>query len=213
MMFFPDYAFTNVQGKKTRYQTLKVLLSVLLIFFYLFAVSRKNVTIIVDGAKKNIITSQHNVEAVLAEAGIRVASEDYLYPAPEEKVRTGSVITVKRAFPVTVLADGQQFEIRVADATVASALAKLGLTLGPLDRVEPSLEQTLTQGDTVCITRVERHFVTRRTEIPYREISRSSEKLDRGTSRIVQEGVTGVREETRLVTLENGVEVSRDLTI
>src|SRR5690554_2887542 len=128
MMFFPDYAFTNVQGKKTRYQTLKVLLSVLLIFFYLFAVSRKNVTIIVDGAKKNIITSQHNVEAVLAEAGIRVASEDYRYPAPEEKVRTGSVITVKRAFPVTVLADGQQFEIRVADATVASALAKLGLT-------------------------------------------------------------------------------------
>ncbi|NLZ37995.1 MAG: hypothetical protein GX893_00090 [Firmicutes bacterium] len=82
-------------------------------------------------------------------------------------------------------------------------LAVLDLTTGQLP--EHSRDRNENAG------RVEQYFVTRRIEIPFHRISRNNEQLDRGTSRVLQKGQKGLREETYLVTLENGVEVAREL--
>ncbi|HHU29085.1 MAG: 3D domain-containing protein [Bacillota bacterium] len=112
------------------------------------------------------------------------------------------------AFSVKVEADGQICEAEVGAETVADLLDRLGIELRELDRVEPALQHSLKPGDSVKVIRVEKHFVTRRREIPFQEIIRGNGRLSRGVLRVLQEGIKGIQEETVEITSENGSQVS-----
>ncbi|MGC8899793.1 MAG: ubiquitin-like domain-containing protein, partial [Candidatus Micrarchaeia archaeon] len=61
-----------------------------------------------------------------------------------------------RTNPATVFADGQRHTVFVQKGqTVSVALTQAGVTLGPLDRVEPGLAEPVSPGAVVKVTRVE----------------------------------------------------------
>ena len=171
----------------------------------------RNVVLVVDGERLTISSFSSSVQELLLEAGVQTGEACLLSHLPTEQVRTGMVIEITRAFPVTVFADGMKKVVSVAVATVGDAIGRAGLQLGTYDRVEPALGQLLQPGDTIRLTRVMRGKVTQQTEIAYREIRRGNAELDRGERRVVQRGAKGLREDTVEVTLEDGVQVGQRL--
>jgi uncharacterized protein YabE (DUF348 family)/3D (Asp-Asp-Asp) domain-containing protein len=174
------------------------------------ALSQCRVTLFVDGKSSELRTFSRDVAGVLNEAGVSVAAADFLSHQPAEPVIRGMTIEVKTAFPVTVLADGDEQVSYVAEAVVADVLAEHGISLRESDRVEPAADYLLQPGDTVRVTRVYQHLVTERTEIPFREIRRGNPRLDRGETRVVQRGINGLQQDTTEITLEDGVETFRE---
>jgi resuscitation-promoting factor RpfB len=97
--------------------------------------------------------------------------------------------------PVTV--DGATVELSIpAGSSVEYALDQAGITLGSLDRVEPTLFTSLNSGDEIRVTRVREEFETVQEIIPFDRQTVRTELLPDGETRISQPGENGLREIT-----------------
>lgn len=97
--------------------------------------------------------------------------------------------------PITV--DGAAIEISIpAGSSVEYALNQAGITLGSLDRVEPTLFTSLNSGDEIKVTRVREEFETVQEVIPFDRQTVRTELLPDGETRISQSGENGLREIT-----------------
>jgi hypothetical protein len=111
---------------------------------------------------------------------------------------------------ITIKADGNQINIEVpAGSTVQLALDKAGLTLGSLDRVEPSVFTLLTGTTSIQITRVREVFEVEESVLPFSRQIVKNESLPTNQKRIIQAGVTGLLQVTYRRIFENDQEVSR----
>jgi len=173
------------------------------------AIARHQITLLVNGESRVISTFSRDVAAVLRETGVSLSRDDLLSHRLDEPVTRGMIIEVTTSFPVAVLADGDELVTRVVYATVADVLSEQGIRLSELDRVKPAPDHQLEPGDSVKVTRVYRHYVTARIEAPFREIRRGNPQLDRGETKVIQRGISGLREDTKKITLEDGREISR----
>jgi hypothetical protein len=113
---------------------------------------------------------------------------------------------------VTLLADGQEVLLDVTGQPVAvrDLLAAAGVTLGPLDRVEPDLYVGVSDGMAVTVIRVQETFETERQPVPFEHKTVRSEAVPVGEHRLLQPGANGEMEITYKITLEDGVEVARE---
>ena len=171
-------------------------------------IARREIILRVDGESRVVTTFSHTVADVLDQVGIVMGEADLISHPPETTIKNGLVIEINTAFPVAVSVDGGQVVPLVVEGTVSDVLLKLGISLGELDRIEPSLSHKLVPGDSIEVVRVERYLVTQRTDIAIREIRRGNPSLDRGESRVLEKGAVGLREDTVEITLENGKEIS-----
>ncbi len=116
-----------------------------------------------------------------------------------------------RPILVTLRADGQEQMLQVIGQplSVRGLLEAAGVTLGPLDRVDPDLYVNVADGMTVVVTRVSETFETERQPLPFAHQTMRSEAVPVGERRLLQLGANGEVEITYQVTLEDGVEVSR----
>jgi hypothetical protein len=113
---------------------------------------------------------------------------------------------------ITLRADGREQPLLILsdEVTVRDVLDAVDVTLGRLDRVEPDLYVKVVEGMTVVVTRVDESFVTEREPVPFAHEMMRSEAVPEGERRLLQVGSNGEIEITYLVTLEDGVEVSRE---
>jgi len=173
----------------------------------------KQVTLQVDGREIEARTFAGQVGQFLNEQQITLGPEDVVLPALDAPVTKGMVVTVKRAVPVKIIADGQEREIWTPSVTVAEVLNKVGVTLQPQDRVTPDLTTTVRAGDTIKVTRVTYKMETVNREINYRVERRPDGKIEKGITRLVQRGQKGIQEETYRIVYEDGQETGRELVV
>jgi len=116
-----------------------------------------------------------------------------------------------RPILVRLRADGQEQMLQVTGRplSVGELLEAAGVTLGPLDRVAPDLYVQVAEGMVVTVTRVRETFETERQILPFAHQTMRSEAIPVGQQRLLQLGANGQVEITYRVTLEDGVEVSR----
>jgi resuscitation-promoting factor RpfB len=165
----------------------------------------------VDGVATEFRIFGGDVKGLLTRAEVEVTEDDWISHQFFEQLTDGMIIEVKKAFPVTVLADGDEHIIKAAASTVADVLNEVGINLTSTDRVEPQPEHVLERGDVIRVTRVYSMLTTIRTEIPFREIRRANVNMDRGATRLVQAGSSGLREDTFEITFEDGIETESKL--
>ncbi len=166
---------------------------------------------IVDGGKGRIVTSgAATVAELLEENGVVLGPDDLVVPSPDTPVRTGLRITVFRAIPVRVVADGEEREVRVVGRTVADVLARAGVTLGPKDKVFPGLWREVGAGDRVRVVRIREVEVVRRRTVPFRTIRRVERTVFPRPPRLLAEGRPGLVEEVYRVVYADGQQVSKD---
>lgn len=172
---------------------------------------QKQVTVQADGKTVVVATFAPTVGEVLAQQGIAPGEKDVVIPAPETGVKDGMMVTVQRAFPVAVSADGKTVEILTAPVPVAKVLEQAGITLSSLDRVQPGLDQELKPGDRVVVTRVTTKEISETREIAYTTEKRDDSTLEKGIRKIVRRGQKGLEKLLVRVTYEDGKEVKREV--
>ncbi|MCG0277348.1 MAG: G5 domain-containing protein [Thermanaeromonas sp.] len=193
------------------YRALRAVMGLVLSLWALVSIgwAERQVRVEADGQAVELVTRSWTVAGALEEAGVKLEPGDLVVPDPHSPVTPGLVISVTRAVPVSVEADGKKTVVKVPVPTVAQVLAAAGLTLGPMDRVETNLGT----GDKLYlkIFRVTQEIEVRSEAIPFKIERRADFSLERGVEKVVREGKPGLRYLKYRVTKEDGKEVKREL--
>jgi resuscitation-promoting factor RpfB len=97
--------------------------------------ARKTVTIQVDGKSHSLTTYSWTVAGALRAAHIQIRAGDEITPAPEQVLANRGEITLRRAVPISVLADGEYHQLTSAKGTPGELLTEAGIALIPGDRI------------------------------------------------------------------------------
>ncbi len=93
---------------------------------------------------------------------------------------------------VTVLADGQTYQVSSAADSVGQLLTDLGLTLGDLDRTTPAPTSRLAEGLVIRVTRVARHRVVEDVPVERKTVLLPVTGRATGFTKILAEGRDGL---------------------
>ena len=112
--------------------------------------TQKQVTVDVNGEETNVRTYAADVAGALSSAGVEVAPEDLVYPAPGEKLSSGDTVTVRTAKPVAVVIDGVAQEITSTAGTVGELIDQAGVA--GHSAVDVDRDQPVTDGMNLNVT-------------------------------------------------------------
>ncbi|MDN5332386.1 MAG: hypothetical protein PWP45_1611 [Tepidanaerobacteraceae bacterium] len=169
----------------------------------------KNVTIEDAGRKIEVKTHKSTVEELLKEKNISVSENDVVIPDVSSKLTDGCVIRIRRAFDVTITADGKEFAIKTQPDTVENILKKAGVELKEKDRVEPSKTTYIEKPVDIKVVRVEEKVIEELRKIPYKTVTRIDYDLPIGQTRLVQKGEDGQEKVVTKIRLEDGKVVEK----
>lgn len=171
----------------------------------------KQVEVIQGQETKTYWTSADTVQDFLKEQKIVLNEHDKLNLNPDAKLKKDMKIAIQRAFPLALVVGGKKQDVWSTSTTVADFLSQQGITLNELDRVEPELNQTVTENAVINVIRVEKVTDVVEEPIKYAIITKNDKHLEKGKQKVVTEGQEGLRSKHYEVILENGKEVSRKL--
>lgn len=96
---------------------------------------RKTVTLSIDGQTRHITTYAFRVGNLLQALEIPLSPQDDLSPPQDAWLKNGDRITLQRAIPVQILANGKISSIYSADRTPSTLLTQVGVSIFPGDQV------------------------------------------------------------------------------
>ncbi len=131
-------------------------------------------------------------------------------PAWHHPVADGDTVVLRRPVEVVLEVDGDEQTIVTLASEVQQLLSLQAVEVGPDDRVRPSPGTPLRGDETIVIERVAYVEETEEVTLEREEVRRETDDLDRGTTRLQQEGRDGLRRDTYEVTLVDGEEVERE---
>jgi uncharacterized protein YabE (DUF348 family) len=95
------------------------------------------VTLVIDGQQRRLRTQQDTVGALLADVGVTLYPEDIVTPADlSAPLEPRMIVQVRRARPVTIVADGHTVTFRTHVTSVTEALLEARVSVGPYDEIE-----------------------------------------------------------------------------
>ncbi len=112
---------------------------------------------------------------------------------------------------VTLIADGQTRVLATEALTVRDLLAEAGIALDADDRVVPVEPTFIEDGMTIRVIRVETRTEIQQREIPFGRRSVRDASIPAGETRLLEAGIVGIEELTFRITIEDGIEVGRQL--
>ncbi len=156
-----------------------------------------------------IETTDTTVGEALFNAGVTLYLADVVTPDISTSVTTGMEIIIRRARPLTIVADGITLETRTRGDTVADALADAGVALIGLDYAVPAEDTRLTPGLSIRVVRVSEEVLMEQQTLPYETVFEADSALELDQRRLVQAGQNGMVQSRVRVRFEDGVEVNR----
>ena len=165
--------------------------------------------IITDGeARWALRTTALTVAEALAEAGVTLGALDGVQPARETALVPEMAITIERAAPYIVAADGHTVSVNSDSTQVFGILADNGIALGPLDYTRPAADATVVPGSRIEVVRVAERIDTEEVAVPYETVFEAAPDMEIDTLVEATPGSNGLLQRLTRVRLENGVEVS-----
>ncbi len=147
-------------------------------------------------------TLQKDPDEILSDEGIAVMAFDVVdFTGFEGKM---GVINIKRAFPVTLVCDGETKRIMTPEVSVRELLHKEGIVLGPEDRLNIPKAFYLSKGDKVIVTRVKTVKEVAQEAIPFTTEYIKTPLLRSSRQKVLSYGAEGKKQITMEHTYENG---------
>lgn len=173
---------------------------------------QKPVTVIVDD---KTISSHYILPAmvkdVLADNNIVLGERDSVEPALDARISKNTQVIVSRAFKVTVIADGVSKEIYTAPIPIDEAIKTAGFTLTENDIVKTQAVEKTFPDQEIEVIRVTEQEICEEKAIPYGTETAVDPSLERGLTRTIKTGKTGLALDTIKITYYNGKEEKRQL--
>ena len=175
------------------------------------AVTSKDVQLTVDGGThREVSTRAGTVGQVLADQGIAVSRHDVVVPAVDTALTDGTAISVQYGRQVTVTVDGQAQTFWTTATTVEQALQSHHVDVDADDLVSTSRSSAIGRdGLSISVSTRTTSTVTKTSKIDFETTYKKSAKLDKGQTKVQQQGVAGVRTTTYTEVREGSKLVSR----
>lgn len=154
-------------------------------------VYRASEVTVVDGKKKYFVKTAGTVGDALEMAGVTLKEGDSLNFATDRYVFESMVITVKRAFGVTVTVDGKTTSYKISGGTVADALEKAKITLGEDDEINVGLDKKVKEGMKIRIKRVDYKTRKETETLSYSVKTVSDSSMYKDQTKVVKDGKDG----------------------
>ncbi|WP_370514178.1 ubiquitin-like domain-containing protein [Anoxybacillus sp. PDR2] len=116
-----------------------------------YEATKDHVVLTKNGERQEIRTHANTVKEVLKEQHIDLRPEDHVYPSLDTVVTDDLNIVWKASKQVTVKIDGKQKELWTTAESVRELLASQHITVGPYDRVSPSLDAPIQKGMSISL--------------------------------------------------------------
>lgn len=169
------------------------------------------VLVYVQGLPRTIEMAPLRVADVIDALSLSHVPAEAISPAPSTPWQRGTIVRVSVPLDVTVTADGRTVSLGLPPGIVADAIAVAGVEVGPHDYVTPARSARLGTGMAITVTRVAMNEVVEEIPLPFQEEVVETAELYKGDKRVLQEGVEGLQLDIYRVTMEDGVEVAREL--
>ncbi len=190
-------------NKANRFKVLTVLVVAASLSLGVYMYSAKEITLVLDEKTREITTYAETVEDLLQEEEILLDKLAYVSIPLDTKLDDNMKIIIKTPKPYTLAIGNNMDEVKSIYTKTRDVLNDLNINLGDLDYTSPGLDEKLSYGDTISITRVKEVIEEVEEVIPYESIVQKSNKLDNGTTKVIQEGEDGVKIKTMKSTFEN----------
>ena len=138
-------------------------------------------------------------------AEVTVGKEDLVNYSETTPVKDGMIISVARAFPLTVRYHGKKIALQMAVGTVADAIKKAGVTLGKNDVVSLDMSEVVAAGMVIFVDEVIYKERTETKEIPFDSVTKKDGSLPKGETRVTIKGENGQKEVSYKEKYVNGV--------
>ena len=182
--------------------------------FVVFNGLNRHVVINDNGHTTAIKTMKATVKEVLEQTGIKVDKADYVsmpFDAKLTKIHQ-NVINIKRAVPVSIKVDGKELDVKTYKDTVKEVLSDNKIIVDSDDKfVGSQLGDKIVSNMNISIVRVEEKTFTETSSIPFKTITKESNRLDKGVRNTVRQGKEGVREKLYKVVYEDGKQTAKQL--
>ena len=161
-----------------------------------------------EGESRVVLTALQDPHAIVELADLTLNENDSAHYTHETSGANSGTLEVIRAFPVAVLADGQEAVAEVSTGTVADAVAEAGVELAPEDFTTPALDTPVTeQLSTVTVHRVVHEDAVTVEPIPFEtQYIEETQDPDGAYTHhyLQQEGVEGTQQVTTRITYVDG---------
>lgn len=155
-----------------------------------------------DVLKYYTTNSSLTADEILNEQGLALSPDDEVLFSGFESGK--ATLTINRAFPVSITADGTTVEVAMTEGTVENALEKAGVTLADTDLINVSPYENAVSGMQVTINRVTYETVTEETAIPFEVETRQTNTMNKGKTVVTQVGKEGLQVATFRKTIVDG---------
>jgi uncharacterized protein YabE (DUF348 family)/3D (Asp-Asp-Asp) domain-containing protein len=162
-----------------------------------------------EGGTQTLHTTSGTVGEALFDAGITLYLTDTTTPDLNTALTHDLDVTITRARPVEIIADGGTIETRSRGNTVAAALVDAGVTLVGMDYAVPAEGTPLRPGMTIRVIRVREDVEAQQQPLDFETVYQADASMELDTERVSQQGEPGVQETRVRVRYENGIAVSR----
>lgn len=156
-------------------------------------------------------TRQDFVSEFLSENDIEIGEFDKISMLPEDELYDGARLIIRKGRKFTLSIDGNVEIITTTKKTVREAFEEAGVSINETDRVEPSLDDVISEDMHVDVYRVLEKQITVDEEIPFSSKEVSDKTLQKGKTKIKTKGQNGLKRATYNITTENGIEIRREL--
>lgn len=171
--------------------------------------AQQEIIIKVDGKAVHHQTLQRKLEAALAEAGVKLGAYDVVEPDLTAPVRDGLRVTVLRAVPVRVVAEGRVRIVLTPPTPVQEVLDLANIELGPQDQVNLPLQDIAQRNTVIKVIRISEEISTEKYFLPIPVERHPDPCLERGRIRVVRAGEAGQGERSVKITYADGKEIKR----
>lgn len=133
------------------------------------------------------------VAEAVEDSGFTLGENDVLSVDADTILREDAEVSITRYYHVTLAHDGEEQTLLVKEGDVASALEAANLTLGKEDYTDAPLDQALTEGLVVTVSRVTYEETQETEAVAYSTKEEKTDSLYEGETKVKTEGVEGER--------------------
>ena len=150
---------------------------------------------VLDGKAAAQTALQYGTVASALEAmEIPLVEADEITPALDTPLSQGITITIKRAFNVTIRADGKSYGLNLLGGTIAMALEAAEIPYSQDDELKPAADSPLQAQTIITIKRITYKTRSQETKVPFDSRTTDDAKMAKGTRSVSQKGKDGVKE-------------------
>ena len=164
-----------------------------------------------DGEKSTYWTTATTVRGAVNQLGLRFFGADYSSSRSADIDREGMALRIATPKKLTLkIAGAKEQKRNISAMTVRGVLGKLHVGHDKNDKVTPSLDSFVKDGDKVVFTKVTKRKVhVGHEKLGFDTVTRADDSMTKGETSTVREGRSGVRDVTYRVVTHNGDVVNK----